>query len=237
MAAGLAHEIRNPLAGIKGAAQYLQEVAEEADPEEVQDFAGVITREVDRLGSVVTQFLDYARPLSIRDDEMDPADLARRTVDLIERQALPEGLVLEVQALEGLPALRADADKIHQVLLNLIQNAIQALDGPGRICVQIAPAGMTRSGAGGGGRKAVEIRVIDDGPGIPPEVQSKLFITFFTTRISGTGLGLAISRRIVEAHGGELVVRSKAGQGSTFTIRLPAEQDPPAALVKGSSAA
>lgn len=225
MAAGLAHEIRNPLAGIKGAAQYLQEVADEADPEEVLDFAGVITSEVDRLSGVVTQFLDYARPLAIRAEPTELSRLAERSVQLIQRQRLPEGVTIEVYTEGDVPAVTVDPDKIHQVLLNLVQNAIQAVGDQGLIRVEVGTGSIRKRGTVRTDRDAVELRIIDNGPGIAREDQEKLFIPFFTTRLDGTGLGLAISRRLVEAHGGELQVNSKAGHGATFVIRLP--QDPP----------
>ena len=221
MAAGLAHEIRNPLAGIKGAAQYLQDVANDADPDEVVDFAGVITQEVDRLGGVVTQFLDYARPLSIRAEPTDLGGLAARSLELVRRQGLPDTVAFELLAADDLPEIPVDPDKLHQVLLNLIQNAVQALDGPGHIRIEVAPARARRPQGSGPSRPAVELRVVDDGPGIAPADQEKLFIPFFTTRHDGTGLGLAISRRLVEAQGGELLVRSRPGQGATFVVQLP----------------
>lgn len=226
MAAGLAHEIRNPLAGIKGAAQYLQDVSDEADPEEVVDFAGVITQEVDRLGGVVTQFLDYARPLSIRAESTHLGTLAARSLELVRRQDLPETVSFELVAADDLPEIEVDPDKLHQVLLNLIQNAIQALDGPGHIRIEVARARARRSHGSGPPRPTVEIRVVDDGPGIAPADQENLFIPFFTTRHDGTGLGLAISRRLVEAQGGELLVRSRPGHGATFVVQLPVPEEP-----------
>ena len=229
MAAGLAHEIRNPLAGIKGAAQYLQDAAEDADPDEVVEFSGIITGEVDRLGGVVTQFLDYARPLSIRAEATALADLAARSLELVKRQELPEGVHLDLTADEQLPEVRVDPDKIHQVLLNLIQNGIQAVGDAGTVRVEVRRGLMRRAGGHARTRDAVEIRVMDDGPGISKDDQAKLFIPFFTTRIHGTGLGLAISRRLVEAQGGELVLQSKPGSGATFVVRLPLEQLPAAA--------
>lgn len=240
MAAGLAHEIRNPLAGIKGAAQYLQEVADEAPPEEVVDFAGVITSEVDRLSAVVTQFLDYARPLAIRAEPTDLPRLVERSLALVQRQPLPEGVRLEANVGAAIPEVPMDPDKIHQVLLNLVQNALQAVGDAGHVQVELGLGRIRRRGAVPTTTDAVELRVRDDGPGIDAENLEKLFIPFFTTRMDGTGLGLAISRRLVEAHGGELQVKSALGGGSTFVVRLPLGVPPDAPEVderpEGSSA-
>jgi len=229
MAAGLAHEIRNPLAGIKGAAQFLQGGASAA---QLQDLLGVVVGETDRLNTVVTQFLDYARPFELHASQADLNLLVARTIDLVRAEDLPGALALELELAPGLPDIVVDADKIRQVVLNLVHNAVQALRDRGTVRIRTAQARM-RSRPG---RvvDALEISIQDDGPGIAPEDMDKLFIPFFTTRAYGTGLGLPISRRLVEAHGGELLVRSRPGQGSTFLLRLPlaaqvpAPADPPA---------
>jgi len=219
MAAGLAHEIRNPLAGIKGAAQYLQTGADDVDPDELRDFLGVIVAETDRLAGVVTQFLDYSRPYVIHAEELDPGALVRAVVELRAQGGLPPGVSLRAEGSGALPPLRADADKLRQVLLNLINNAIDASRGGGPVVVRARAVQIER--AGEEAAPQVELSVEDSGAGVPEAEAARLFTPFFTTKPHGTGLGLAISRRLVEAHGGELRLRSFGGPGACFQVLLP----------------
>jgi len=227
MAAGLAHEIRNPLAGIKGAAQFIKTADPATPASEVADFLDIIVSEADRLNGVVTQFLDYARPLDIRAAPTAVGPLLERLVDLLRAEGLPAAVTLQIEASADLPRVEVDPDKLHQVLLNLARNALQAVGPRGAIRLR---AQLTERDGPRRHAAALEIAVIDDGPGIDALDLDKLFIPFFTTKRDGTGLGLAISRRLVEAHGGELTVRSKPGKGSTFSVRLPlaARPDPAA---------
>jgi signal transduction histidine kinase len=211
MAAGLAHEIRNPLAGIKGAAQYLQTGRQGEDAEMVE----VIVGEVDRLNGVVSQFLDYARPLQLEATDVDLRALLGQTVQLLEARGRP----ITVDVPEDLGSIRADAPKLKQVLLNLGLNAQHAVRDGGDVTFRVRRGRLRDPKARGA--PAIEIAVEDTGAGVSPEDLDKLFVPFFTTRHEGTGLGLAISQRIVQAHGGELDVRTAVGTGSTFTVRLP----------------
>lgn len=213
MAAGLAHEIRNPLAGIKGAAQYLQGSAREADDAEM---VKVIIDEVDRLSSVVSQFLDYSRPLQADKQPTSPEAVVAQVVGLLKAQGVTTELVQEH---EDIPAVDLDAGKIAQVLLNLGQNAITAAGPTGRVTLSTRLGRMRDPKARQAA--AVEFVVTDNGAGISPAELDKLFVPFYTTRHEGTGLGLAISRRIALAHAGELDVRSTVGVGSVFTLRVP----------------
>jgi signal transduction histidine kinase len=215
MAAGLAHEIRNPLAGIKGAAQYLQGSRSGSDA----DMVNVIVDEVDRLANVVTQFLDYARPFALH---MEPTDVRRivlRVRQVIEAQGACADVDLVEEHAESLPEVPADAQRLHQVLLNLCQNGLQAMKSEGTLTVRTRLGRLRAPTARDA--PAVEIAVEDTGIGIAAEDVDKLFVPFYTTRHDGTGLGLAICRRIVQSHGGELDVRSTVGEGSVFTVRLP----------------
>jgi signal transduction histidine kinase len=217
MAAGLAHEIRNPLGAIKGAAQCLEPgplAGEEGE------FLGVIVEEVNRLNGVVTQFLDYARPLKQSFGTVDINEVVTRTIKLIQNE-IPGRLSLAMELGESLPAVEGDPEQLKQVLINLVQNAIQALGtAPGTI--RIRTRGPERFADLRAGGDFVEIDVTDDGPGIPPEQQPNIFVPFFTTKQKGTGLGLAICQRIVKNHGGTVSVQSRVGEGSTFVVRLPA---------------
>ncbi len=221
MAAGLAHEIRNPLAGIKGAAQYVRKARHDADPEDLDELLDVIVDETDRLASVVNQFLDYARPLTLQAAPAALPELVERVLAVVRAQGLPPGVQLRAEADGELPPCAVDVDKLHQVLLNLVQNAVEAVGTAGEVRVALRATSLTDPRSRG--RPAVEIAVVDDGPGVPPEHHEKLFIPFFTTRPGGTGLGLAISRRLVEAHGGELTLAQAPSGGAEFRVRIPTD--------------
>lgn len=217
MAAGLAHEIRNPLGAIKGAAQCLDP---QRMPGEDGEFLEVIVEEVNRLNGVVSAFLDYSRPLKQNFAPTDLNDVVTRTLRLIQND-LPASVTVKVEHYEALNKVDADAEQLKQVLINLVQNAVQAFgDKPGTITVRTTK--LERFSEFRGSSEMVEVHVIDDGPGIPPDQQLNIFVPFFTTKQKGTGLGLAISQRIVKSHGGTLTVQSRAGEGSIFIVRLPA---------------
>ncbi len=247
MAAGLAHEVKNPLGAIKGAAQLLEEVAQapSVDPSQEHEFIGIILEEVDRLNRVVGSFLDYARPHAGNPVPLDINAAVRRTVQILSSQKV-EPIDLELDLTEGVPRARIDPEKFRQVLMNLVQNAIQAMDGRGKVTVSTAARRMTR---GTWGRMSardddgpasersvrasrpdddaefVEVSVRDTGPGISQKVLKNLFIPFFTTKEQGTGLGLAISQSIVQNAGGTIDVQTQSGAGTTFTILLPVAPD------------
>lgn len=220
MAAGLAHEIRNPLAGIKGAAQYLQG---QASPEDVHDFLNVIVGEVNRLNDVVSQFLDYARPLKINAESTEVAPLLERVLELVRRDVSAASVNIIAELAPELPVIRVDRDKLKQVLLNLIQNAVQAAGPAGEVRVAVS-VNRTPSPEGRG-EQQLSVTVSDTGPGIMPEDLEKLFVPFFTTKTGGTGLGLAISRRLIQAHGGDITVRAEPGQPTQFSVRLPVSSE------------
>lgn len=216
LAAGLAHEVRNPLAGVRGAAQLLEK--EKGFAPGFREYTAVIAREVERLNRIVDDLLAFASPR--------PATLRPCNVN----QILEEGLVLEEPDLRrrGIPLVRlydpeippvaAEAHRLHQVFLNLVRNAREAMPAGGDLTVRTR---FERSAAKCGGRPAAVVEVSDRGPGIPPEIQAQVFNPFFTTKDGGTGLGLAISLRIVEDHGGAIEVQSPPGQGATFRVFLP----------------
>jgi two-component system, NtrC family, sensor histidine kinase HydH len=214
MAAGLAHEIRNPLAGVKGAAQYLQH---EVVDDESQEMLSVIIGEADRLNNVVTQFLDYARPfeLDLRPEHINA--LVSRSLMLLRAQGIPDGVEVIDDLAGDLPTFALDSTRLTQVVLNLLQNALQAMPDGGRLTV------TTRRRVGRSGY-VVEVVVSDTGVGIASDDLEKLFVPFFTTKEHGTGLGLAISQRIAQTHDGELEAQSIEGRGSTFVLRLPLPQ-------------
>ncbi len=239
MAAGLAHEVKNPLGAIKGAAQLLEEVGASApDEPAAREFVGIILEEVNRLDRVVGSFLDYARPHAGNPIPLDLNAAVRRTVQILSSQITDGSIDVQLELSEPLPRTRIDPEKFRQVLMNLMQNAIQAMDGQGKITVSTSARRSARgwSPPGDGGplpsrrsltddTELVEVSVSDTGPGISPKVLRNLFIPFFTTRTQGTGLGLAISQSIVRSAGGTIEVQSQPGAGTTFTIVLPCAGD------------
>jgi two-component system, NtrC family, sensor histidine kinase HydH len=230
MAAGLAHEIRNPLGSIKGAAQYLQPVDGQKADASTREFLDIIVEEVDRLNRIVSQFLDYARPYRGEQSPLDVNDVVRKTINLLEKERSGARVEILLNLLEGLPPVRADAQQLRQVFLNLAINAFDAMAQGGRLQVS---TGLRRSTRRGATAAFLEVRFRDDGVGIPPADLRNLFIPFFTTKEKGTGLGLPISQRIIENHGGTIEVRSQAGAGSTFTVLLPVEADAYSSYVEG----
>jgi signal transduction histidine kinase len=216
MAAGLAHEIRNPLGAIKGAAQCLDP---RRLPGEDGEFLEVIVEEVNRLNGVVSAFLDYARPLKQNFGPTDVNEVVTRTIRLIQNE-IPPNIELKLELREGLARVEGDAEQLKQVLINLVQNALEAIgQANGQIAIRTLPPdrfGEFR------GSDAVELHVADTGGGIPGDQQLNIFVPFFTTKQKGTGLGLAICQRIVKNHGGSISVQSRVAEGATFIIRLPA---------------
>lgn len=222
MAAGLAHEIRNPLAAIKGAAQYLDPTTDKPESR----FLKVIIEEVDRLNAVVTQFLDYAKPSAVREyKEVDLNSLIQKLVMLLSTTA-PEGVDLGFQSSLLSAKIRCAPEQIHQVLLNLIQNAFKALRkwevptnrGEKRVMVLLDAFETTDL------HSMVRVTIEDNGPGIPRENLERIFIPFFTTDPAGTGLGLPICKKIIQAHGGSIEVRSAVGVSTQFRIILPVKE-------------
>jgi signal transduction histidine kinase len=210
MATGLAHEIRNPLGSIKGAAEYLR--LEEADGEN-RKLLGVIVEETDRLNTVVSQFLNYARPFSGNLEKKDLNEVVDKVVSLLKTMHLPRGTVIRMELDPGIPPVRVDGEQMIQVLLNLGLNAVEAMPRGG---VLTFSTGKSRNGK----KESVEVVVRDTGEGISKEALANIFKPFFTTKKKGTGLGLSICERIVRNHGGEISVESEPGAGTAFRIRL-----------------
>jgi two-component system sensor histidine kinase HydH len=219
MAAGLAHEIRNPLGAIKGAAQLL---GKPSSAEETKEFLEIIVEEANRLNNVVTRFLDYARserPGREGAGKVDLNQVVRKTEQLL-RQEQTKNIELRLRIDEQLPQIAGDPESLMQVFLNLGQNALQAMPDGGTLEILTTRRRRSRLGYG----QFAEVRFRDTGIGIPRDKLKKLFIPFYTTKQKGTGLGLAISHRIVNQHGGTIEVRSTIGQGSTFSVFLPAAE-------------
>jgi len=220
MAAGLAHEVKNPLGAIKGAAQLLGEPGDGKELDEsTREFLGIILEEVDRLDRVVRSVLDYGRPSKGNPGTFDANAAVKRTLQVLA-SSREQATRLVLRTEEDLPPVRADEEQLRQVLMNLVKNAEEAMGGTGEVVV------ATRRRLAPTGPGYVEIAVQDSGRGIPKEVLEHLFVPFFTTKPRGTGLGLAISQRMVEAMGGRIEVTSDPGSGSVFTVVLPVYEAP-----------
>ncbi|MEE8399267.1 MAG: ATP-binding protein [Desulfobacterales bacterium] len=210
LAAGVAHEIRNPLSSIKGFATYFKE-KHTGLPEDRQ-IAEIMTEEVDRLNRVVGQLLELARPVSISKEPTSISLFVENTLKLVEAQAKEKGIRIIADVSPSTGTVSIDRDRMSQVLLNLYLNAIEAMEQDG--CLTVA----LRTDID---QDIAEIKVSDTGSGISKKNLSRIFDPYYTTKPSGTGLGLAIVHNIIEAHGGEIRAESTPEEGTEITVRLP----------------
>ncbi|MGH8071405.1 MAG: two-component system sensor histidine kinase NtrB [Candidatus Entotheonellia bacterium] len=208
LAAGVAHEIRNPLGAIRGLVQHFQ--ATWKDDVEQRGYLDVIVREVDRLNRVVSDLVEFARPREAQQEPRHVVEIVRHAVTLMQSDVRAKGIQIVCDLPETLPPLLVDRDMLLQALLNILLNAIEAMEPGGMLAIRLADAPAW-----------VELAIQDTGRGIAPDHLGRLFDPFFTTKQQGTGLGLAIAHRVIHAHDGEIVVDSAPGQGTTVTIRLP----------------
>lgn len=210
VAAAFAHEVRNPLNAVSMALQRLRAefTAEPAD--EYARFVDLVQEEVRRLNTIVEQFLALARPLPLVPARVAMGDLLRGVAALVDEQARAAGVQVRLVVAPGPSEILADRDRIEQVVLNLVLNAIQAMPGGGALTLAAEPR-----------RDGFMLTVDDTGPGIPADIRPRVFDPYFTTKPGGLGLGLAIARRIVEAHGGTIDAGAAPGGGARFQIRLP----------------
>jgi len=214
MAAGVAHEIRNPLASIKGAAQFVQKDLEGiAGREEAKEYLQLLVGEVDRLNGVVESFLTYARPIDPRRQDV-LLDAFLKDLLRLHAAALPAGIQVETAFDPDLPAVRIDPALLTTAVTNAIRNAVEVMPDGGTLTLRT-------SGVASAVRNWAAIEIEDTGPGIPRQDLDQIFQPFFTTKAKGTGLGLAISLRILEAHGGDIVAENVEPHGSRFTFFLP----------------
>lgn len=214
LSASLAHEIRNPLASISGAAGILKRG--HASSANVQDCLEIIEKESQRLNKLLTSFLDFARPRAPRFQSTDVTTVIASVASLAAHVTNLHEIELRQEVIENLPEIECDPEQLKQVLLNLLINAFQATPGKGAVWM---------AAASGADRISISIR--DEGCGIDPEHRDQIFDPFFTTKDNGTGLGLAIASMIVEQHGGLLTAKSNAGKGVTFQLELPRDRSCP----------
>jgi two-component system sensor histidine kinase HydH len=208
LAGSVAHEVRNPLSALRGLVQYLAKGREPGSKE--AEYAEVAVSEVDRLERVVSGLLEYTRPRQPRRFPLDLRESLQGTLDLMADDPRAQGVDMVLQVDQDLPPVPADPDQVRQVMLNLLVNALEALDGRGRLLIKAQAL-----------KGRVEVSVSDSGPGLPPGDAEQVFDPFFSTRERGTGLGLAIARRMAQAHGGDLKAANAPTGGAVFTLTLP----------------
>jgi len=210
LAAGVAHEIRNPLSSIKGFATYFKERYRENKDD--QQTADIMIQEVERLNRVVGQLLEFARPITISKKATSVDSVIKDSLRLIERQSTKKNIKTETTFSSVVKKIQVDRDRINQVLLNLYLNGIESMQDGGTLNVALS---MNKE------RKWVIIKITDNGTGIRKEDIAHIFDPYFTTKPSGTGLGLAIVHNIIDAHDGKMEVESSSGKGTTVTLFLP----------------
>ena len=220
LAAGIAHEIRNPLASLSGSIQVLQgELDLKGDNKHLMD---IVVRETDRLNAIITDFLEYARPKNTQNDRIVLSSVIDETIILLKNsKEFVDGIRINCNV-DRMITMRGDARRMRQVFWNLLINSCQAMPDGGEMTINANPFFHDDSGSAW-----CEIVITDAGQGIAPEHLAKIFDPFFTTKIGGTGLGLAIVYRIVEDHGGTIAVEAEKGKGTKFRILIPLTEDSP----------
>ena len=219
LAASIAHELRNPLSSIKGAAQFLQQEAQ--DPS-TAEFLGIIVEEVDGLNKIASEFLDFARQLKIDAIEVNLADVLQKQLTLLGPQLTRGSIEAEADIDEDVPAIICDQKHVEQILLNLILNSVQAMPDGGKLRLTVRLSQQWP--------EHVQIDVKDSGIGIPANRLGKIFTPFFTTKVKGTGLGLPVVQKIIQNHQGHIEVDSVEGEGATFRVHLPIQGPRPSLL-------
>lgn len=237
LSAGVAHEIRNPLAGIGTSAQVLKRRLGADDPR--ASFVDVILEEVSRLDRIVEGLLQFAKPAPPRLARNSVLPPLEKALTLVHELAVRQNVDIQVERSDHVPEVYVDSDQMLQVLLNLFMNALQVMDQGGELRVSVRPVRKKLAPRSMLGRRAndrlldreeppaqdvVEIRVRDNGPGIPAAVLARVFDPFYTTRSQGTGLGLSVCQSIIREHGGIISIESTVGQGTSVIIDLPVEK-------------
>jgi signal transduction histidine kinase len=223
MAATIAHEVKNPLAGIEVMAGLLRRRL--PDSAEGQALVGDIINEAKKANAIVQEVLDFVRPIRLQVERTSIVQVLHDAVTMAERKVNRRDVTVTLNVEEQLPLIQGDQHQLCQLFGNLVTNALEALGGAGTI--SLAAALKSEDGEpSAAGRppqpvQMVMVEVVDDGPGVPPEIADRIFNPFFTTKPQGSGLGLAIVRKIVDAHDGHIDVSSTPGQGTRFRVMLP----------------
>jgi signal transduction histidine kinase len=216
MAAAIAHEVKNPLAGIEVMAGLLRRKITDA-PEAHTLLTDIIT-EAKMANAIVQEVLEFVRPIRLQVERTAVAEALHSAVQLADTKARRGNIRIDVQLPPGLPQIHGDQHQLTQLFTNLLMNAYEAMEGRGRVTIT---ADMIRVEDGAEGREAVLVELADEGPGMPKEVAERVFDPFFTTKPQGSGLGLAIVRKIVDAHDGSIDLRTSPGRGTMIRVTLP----------------
>jgi signal transduction histidine kinase len=223
MAAGIAHELKNPLAGIEVMAGLLRRQV--PDSKDAQSLLADILSEAKLANAIVVEMLEFVRPVRLQVERTDVNDVLQQAVQLAETKATRGEASVKVEVASALPMIDGDHHQLTQVFTNLVANAFDALEGKGHVTITAIPSAIGENAAFGGPvlppSPIVIVDVADDGPGIPAELSDKIFNPFFTTKLQGTGLGLAIVRKIIDAHDGLIDVSSSPQNGTRFRVTLP----------------
>jgi two-component system nitrogen regulation sensor histidine kinase GlnL len=219
IAAGIAHEVKNPLGGIRGAAERL---AKRSDDPRHRKAAELVIRETDRITALLDDFMVLGRDEALRPRAVNLHRILDDVLDLNDLDPLSDGIETERVYDPSIPEIQADRDRLAQVFHNLVRNALQAMEGDGRLAIRTrVDIDHPLSTPDRGRVPAVSVEVIDSGPGIPDELRDRITDPFFTTRTAGTGLGLAIAQHWVTAHGGRLALEAAPGAGTCARVTLP----------------
>jgi two-component system sensor histidine kinase AtoS len=216
LASGIAHEIRNPLAGIKTTAQAFSEELETDDPR--REYLNRITKEIDRLNDLLKTFFSFAKPQKLNLVPCHFKEIINEIVPFLFKEIADNGIRFVETYHPQLPKIQVDKNQMHQVFLNLFLNAIQAMPNGGELKIDVSPL---RSTLLDGFKNVIKIVISDTGRGIPPHLIQKIFDPFFTTKPKGVGLGLSIAYQIIKKHGGTIAVKSEWERGTSFVINLP----------------
>jgi PAS domain S-box-containing protein len=221
MAAAIAHEVKNPLAGIEVMAGVLKrQVSDSAD---AQAILGDIIKEAKMANAIVLEVLDFVRPIRLQVEHVSLGEVLQNAITMAESKVPRGDVVLSCAVADGLPDLHGDQYQLRQLFTNLLTNAFEALGGRGQVAISAAPL-VPDEEAGAPDTHAVPsivVEIADDGPGVPSDLIDRIFNPFFTTKPQGSGLGLAIVRKIVDAHDGQIDVSLRPSGGTLFRVTLP----------------
>jgi signal transduction histidine kinase len=228
MAAGVAHELKNPLAGIEVMAGLLRRRV--PDSVDAQSLLADIISEAKLANAIVVDMLEFVRPIRLQVERTDLSDVLHKAVTLAEGKAARGGVSVHLDIAPTLPMIDGDHHQLCQVFTNLLTNAFEALDGKGRIGIRAVAEALEQDPAfasdSSAPTPAVIVDVSDDGPGVAANLSDRIFDPFFTTKPQGSGLGLPIVRKIVDAHDGRIDLNSTPGQGTRFRVTLPVSSGP-----------
>jgi signal transduction histidine kinase len=225
LAAGLAHEIKNPLASLRTFTRIIPRKFE--DPRFRETFMRVVPHELERINGIVEQLLELARPSRLQPAPTAIPVLLDRVLELYANEVDTKQIVVAREYARDVPSVGADQDRLYEAFVNLVSNALEAMAPGGRLTVRTGWHRGAEAEAGGVGRRRVRVEIEDSGSGISPSEADKVFDPFFTTKAAGTGLGLALTHKIIEDHGGSIGFRSAPGVGTTFTVVLPLAAERP----------